>query len=157
MMIIISDALLNILEKREFVSIATVSPGGQPNSVPKFFFRAKGSFLYLIDHVMGRTVENLRTNPLCSISFMDLNTLEGYRFNGKARLISGGKSFDAILKEWKDRLIKLSTDRVIAAVTTGRKSGHYELEISERFVVLKIKIETIIKIGRKGDVWQETS
>ncbi len=156
-MITLSDQLLNILEKREFVSIATVSPDGQPNSVPKFFFRAKGAFLYLIDHVMGKTVTNLRTNPLCSISFMDLDNLEAYRFNGKARLVSKGKSFTAILKAWNDRLIQLSTDRVLEAVTTGKKSRHYELEISEKFIVLKIKIEHIIKIGRKGDVWQETA
>ena len=153
----ITDKVLNILEKREFVSIATVSPDGQPNSVPKFFLRAKGSFLYLIDHVVGKTVVNLRTNPLCSVSFMDLDNLEAYRFNGKARLISKGKTFDEILKVWNNRLIKLSTDRVIEAVTTGKKSGHYEMEISEKFIVIKIKIENIINIGRKGDIWKESN
>ncbi|HNX68279.1 MAG TPA: pyridoxamine 5'-phosphate oxidase family protein [Candidatus Omnitrophota bacterium] len=152
----IPEKILQILEKREFVSIATASAEGQPNSVPKFFFRAKGSFLYLVDHVIGKTVTNLKSNPLCSVSFMDLDNLEAYRFNGKARLIESGKVFDKILKEWNDRLIQLSTDRVVEAVRTGKRRGHYELEISEEFVVIKIRIESVVKIGRKGDIWKET-
>jgi general stress protein 26 len=151
----ITEKLEEILGKREFVSIATVGHDGQPSSAPKFFFRAKASFLYLIDHVIGRTVANLKDNPLCSVSFMDLDNLEAYQLNGKAKLIERGKVFDEVLKEWNDRLIQLSTDRVLEAVRTGKKHRHYELEMSERFVILKIKVENILKIGRRGDIWKE--
>ncbi len=152
----ITEKLEEILGKREFVSIATVGCDGQPSSAPKFFFRAKGSFFYLIDHVIGRTVANLKENPLCSVSFMDLDNLEAYQLNGKAKLIERGKVFDEVLKEWNNRLIQLSTDRVLEAVRTGKRRRHYEAEMSERFVILKIKVENILKIGRKGDIWKET-
>lgn len=152
----INQKLEEILEKREFVSIATVGLDGQPNSVPKFLFRGKGSFLYLLDYVAGKTISNLRDNPKASVSFMDLDSLEAYRFNGTAKIIERGPVFDAVLKGWNEKLVQLSTDRVIEAVRTGKRRGHYEMEMTEHLAVIKVRIETVIKIGRKGDVWKET-
>ena len=153
----INEKLEELLGKREFVSIATVGNDQQPNSVPKFFFRAKGDFLYLLDYVFGKTVSNIRENPKVSVSFMDLGSLEAYRLNGTAHIIETEKVLHAVLKQWDKKLLKLSTDRVIEAVRTGKKSGHYEVEMTERFVVLKIHVDTVIKVGRRGDIWKETA
>jgi predicted pyridoxine 5'-phosphate oxidase superfamily flavin-nucleotide-binding protein len=152
----ITDEIAGLLEKKGFVSIATATLDGEPNSVPKFFFRAKGDFIYLIDYVLGKTIINLEKNPRVSISFMDMDSLEAYRLNGTARLINKGKVFEKILQEWDKKLIKMATIRVVEAVQTGKKSGHYELEVGEKFIILKIKVTHVIKVGRKGDVWQET-
>ena len=151
----INDKLEEILGKREFVSIATVGHDGQPNSVPKFLYRGKGSFLYLLDYVVGKTVWNLRENPKASVSFMDLDTLEAYRLNGAAEIIEQGPVFDAVLKGWNEKLVQLSTDRVIEAVRTGKRRSHYEMEMTEHLAVIKVRIENIIKIGRRGDIWKE--
>ncbi|MFA7255146.1 MAG: pyridoxamine 5'-phosphate oxidase family protein [Candidatus Omnitrophota bacterium] len=152
----ITEKLKELLEKRQFVSVATATPDGEPNTAPKFFFRAKGNFIYLLDYVVGRTVINLEKNPRVSVSFMDIDSLEAYRLNGTAKMIGEGKVFKTILKEWDKKLIKMATARVIAGVQTGKTHGHYELEMGEKFIVLKIKIHHVIKIGRKGDIWQET-
>jgi predicted pyridoxine 5'-phosphate oxidase superfamily flavin-nucleotide-binding protein len=152
----ITNKIIELLEKREFVSVATATPDGEPNTAPKFFFRAKGDFMYLIDYVLGKTVTNLKENPRVSVSFMDVDSLEAYRLNGTAELIEEGKVFENVLKEWDKKLVKMTTDRVIDAVRTGKKRGHYELEMAEKFLVLKIKVESIIKIGRRGDIWEET-
>ncbi len=151
----ITEKIAELLEKREFVSVATAAPDGQPNTAPKFFFRAKGNFIYLIDYVLGQTITNLKENPRVSISFMDLDNLEGYRLNGKAELIEKGKVFDKVLAEWNKKLIRMTTDRVVEAVRTGKKRAHYELEMSEKFMVIKVNVETVIKIGRRGDIWKE--
>lgn len=153
----IREKIEQLLEKREFVSVATATKQGHPNTAPKFFFRAKGDFIYLIDYVIGKTVANLKENPLVSVSFMDLDSLEAYRLNGKAQIIEKGKVFDKIFEDWNKKLLKFSTDRVLEAVKTGKKSHHFELEMTEKFVVLKIKIDNIIKIGRRGDIWKESS
>jgi len=153
----INEKLEEILKKREFVSIATVGKDGQPNSVPKFLFRGKGAFLYLLDYVAGKTILNLRENPRASVSFMDLDTLEAYRMNGTAHIIEKGPVFDAVLKGWDQKLVQLATDRVIEAVRTGKKRGHYEMEMTEHLAVIKVRIESVIKIGRRGDIWKETN
>ena len=151
----ITDKIAELLGKREFVSVATATPDGQPNTAPKFFFRAKGDFMYLIDYVLGKTVTNLKENPRVSVSFMDMDSLEAYRLNGAAELIGDGRVFEKILKEWDKKLIKMATTRVIEGVQTGKGHDHYELEMGEKFIVLKIKVENIIKIGRRGDIWKE--
>ena len=152
----ITEKLEEVLEKREFVSIATVRQDGQPNSVPKFFFRGKGNFLYLLDYVVGKTISNLRENPKTSVSFMDLDTLEAYRLNGTAQIIEKGPVFDAVLKGWNEKLVQLSTDRVIEAVRTGKKRSYHEMEMTEHLAVIKVRIENVIKIGRRGDIWKES-
>lgn len=151
----ITEKLEEILGKREFVSIATVGHDGQPNSVPKFLYRGKGNFLYLLDYVIGKTVSNLRENPKTSVSFMDLDTLEAYRLNGTAQIIEKGPIFDAVLKGWDEKLVQLAADRVIEAVRTGKRRGHYEMEMTGHLAVIKIKVETVIKIDRRGDIWKE--
>jgi general stress protein 26 len=151
----ITEKLEEILEKREFVSIATVGHDGQPHSVPKFLYRGKGNFLYLLDYVVGKAISNLRENPKVSVSFMDLDTLEAYRMNGTAEVIEQGPVFDAVLKGWNNKLVQLSTDRVIEAVRTGKRRNHYEMEMTDHLAVIKVRIETVVKIGRKGDIWKE--
>lgn len=151
----ITGNMLELLKKREFVSIATADRNGQPNSVPRFFLSAQGNLLYLVDHVMGQTVLNIKENPLVSVSFMDQDALEGYRLNGTATLIERGKSYDALMKEWDKKIVKLSAARVIEAVRSGKKCQHYEVEISEKLTLLKIKVNNVVKIGRRGDVWNE--
>ncbi len=152
----ITEKILELLEKREFVSIGTATRDGRPNSVPKLFFRIQEDFIYLIDHVMGQTVRNIKENPLVSVSFMDQDALEGYRLNGSAKVIERGKKYDAMLKEWNERAVKLSANRVIEGLRTGKKHEHYEVEISEKFVILKIKVNHVIKVGRRGDIWKES-
>ena len=151
----INDKISELLGKREFVSVATATPDGEPNTAPKFFFRSKGDFIYLIDYVIGKTVINLKENPRVSVSFMDMDSLEAYRLNGTAEMIGEGKVFEKILKEWNKKLIQMATTRVIEGVQTGKKHDHYELEMGEKFIVLKIKVAHIIKVGRKGDIWKE--
>ena len=152
----ITGKIAELLEKREFVSVATATPDGEPNTAPKFFFRAKGNFMYLLDYVLGKTVTNLKENPRVSVSFMDMDSLEAYRLNGTAELIGEGRIFEKILKEWDKKLIRMATNRVIEGVRTGKSHGHYELEMGEKFIALKIKISSVIKIGRRGDIWKET-
>lgn len=152
----ITSKMLELLEKREFVSIATADRQGQPNSVPRFFFCAKGDSIYLIDHVVGKTVANIRENPLVSVSFMDQDALEGYRLNGTAKVLDQGKEYASLLKEWKNRVIKLSADRVIEAVRTGKKRGHYEVEISDKLSILKIRVDDVIQISRQGDIRKDS-
>lgn len=153
----INQKLEGLLAKREFISIATAGSDGQPNSVPKFILHGKGNFIYLIDHVIGKTISNIKENPKVSVSFMDFDNLEGYRCNGTATLIDSGKVYKEIMKLWEEKVVRLSTDRVIEAVRTGKRRGHYEAEITERFMVIKIRLENIIKIGRRGEIWKESA
>jgi uncharacterized protein len=151
----IKKEALEVLRRKEFVSIGTADKKGSPNAVPKFLLKIEKNFVYLIDYTLARTAANLAQNPKASLSFVDINNLIGYRLDGPASVIEKGKEFDKIAKELKQKLISLSADRVIEASRTGRRTGHYELEIPDKFLVIKIRVREVAKLGSQGDLWKE--
>jgi len=151
----IIKTITSLLKHREFVNVATADKSGEPNAVPKFILKVDPPYIYLVDYSIARTAENLKTNPRASLSFMDLDNLEGYRLNGSVELIDGGQEFLDLSQELNNRLVKLSASRVIEGMKSGKRSQHFELEMPEKFLIIKIKISDAVKIGSKGDLWKE--
>ncbi len=149
------EGLSKLLRAREFVSFATADLSGQPNAAPKLLLKFEKPHVYLIDYSVAKTVENLRANPKAALSLMDLENLEGYRMIGPAELIENGEAFEHFSRELEKKLIQLSATRVIEGSRTGKKYAHYELEISDKFVVIKFKIEEVTKIGTQGNLYRE--
>ncbi len=149
------EKITRLLKGRAFLSLATADTTCRPNAVPKFFLKFDAPCLYLIDYTIARTVDNLRSNPRASIALMDLEALEGYRLSGPVELVENGPEFQALSKEINKKLLKLSADRVLEAVKTGKKSEHFELELPDKFIAIKFKIEDVVKIGPRGDLYRE--
>ena len=147
------DELLNT---REFLNLATADRRGRPNAAPKFLLKSEKRVVYLIDYSYGRTIDNLRVNANASLCFMDLYNLQGYRLNGRVELLESGRDFDRLSAEVASRVVKLSADRVLEGMRTGKKHDHFELEIPDKFVVLKFVIEEVSKIGTRGDFYRES-
>jgi predicted pyridoxine 5'-phosphate oxidase superfamily flavin-nucleotide-binding protein len=142
--------IVELLEKREFISVATCDFDGRPNAAPKFLLKVEDNYIYLIDYVIGRTFTNLRTNPRASLSFVDTMTLMAYQINGHVEVIEGGPEYEKISQELLQKQVDLSAKRIIEGVTRGRRQGSYELSIAETFVVFKVKIEEIVEMGPSG-------
>jgi general stress protein 26 len=147
--------LSQLLKGREFVSFASADLKGQPNNAPKMLLKFEKPYIYLIEFSYGRTHDNLKANPQACLSFMDLENIEGYRIYGTVELIEKGPEFKALAKELEKKQIQLSTTRVIHAVRTGKKYEHFELEMPDKFSVIKFKIVEITKIGTRGDFFRE--
>ena len=152
---LIPEKITALLKHRNFLSVATASKKCVPHTAPKILFKIEDEYFYLADHVIAWTVNNLRVNPRASMSFMDFENLEGYRLSGSARLIEKGPAYGRLMKEFEKKLIQISADRVIEGMKTGKRSKHYELEISNRVTFIKIKIEEIVRIGSQGDLFSE--
>ena len=146
-----------ILKKRSFVSVATCDKACEPHAAPKFVYKIEGEIITLIDHTIARTVENLRVNPKACISFMDLENLEGYRVAGPAELIENGPEFDEILKGFEKKLLKLSADRLIEGMKSGKPSEHFELEIPTKMIAIKVRVREAVRIGRQGELFRENA
>lgn len=146
-----------LLQGREFINVATADKKAKPCAAPKFFLKTHGKYIYLIDYTLARTVQNIRVNPQVSLCLMDLDSFNGYRVNGHAELIEKGKEFQQIIEDLDKRLIKLSAERVVRRITTGKKTPHFEMEISKRFVVIKVKVDDVAEFGPRGDLKQEKS
>ncbi len=152
---LVPEKISSLLRSRHFLSVATADKKCEPHAAPKILFKIEGEHFYLADHAIARTVDNLRVNPRASLSFMDLENLEGYRLSGKAELVEKGPVFKKMAKELDKKLIQISADRVIEGMKTGKRHAHFELEMSNKVIFIKIKIEEIVRIGSQGDLFNE--
>ena len=112
------------------VFVATASLDGTPN------IATKGSAQVLDDeHITyselggGRTWANLQQNPALAIAVVDRNTMQGFRFMGKAELITTGELYDNA-KKLADMLkmpvppkaaIKMKVDEIFDLGKGGQK------------------------------------
>jgi len=151
------EEALKVLKAREFVAVATADIRGKPNSAPKFLLKIVGEMVYFIDYSIGKTAENLKVNPEVSLSFIDLNSLVGYRLNGKAEIIEKGMIYDECLKELRKKKIKLSVERIVQGVHDGKPHKKFELEIPEHFLIYKVKIEEGSEISPRGVIKSESA
>ncbi len=151
----ILEKIQSLLRKRSFLSVATASKNCEPHAAPKFVLKLSEGDLFLIDYAIAKTAENIRANPRVSVSFMDLDELEGYRLSGPASLVEDGPEHEVLLKEFDQRLLKLSADRFIEGMKSGKQTGHYELEIPNKVIVIKVKVDEVVRIGRQGELFKE--
>jgi predicted pyridoxine 5'-phosphate oxidase superfamily flavin-nucleotide-binding protein len=154
----ITKAIETLLKKREFMSVATADPSGRPNCAPKFLFKTEGDFIYLVDYSMGRTARNAKANPRASLAVMDIDNLLGYQLNGSLTVIEKGhEAYERTLAEVRKREIQLSAERVIHGVRTGKRYEHFEVELPEDCLVLKIHVDEVVPIGLSKDFLKESS
>lgn len=146
----INKCLKELIESREFISVASSDLESRPNAAPKFLLKMQGDYLYLVDYIIGRTFSNLQVNPRASLSFIDSNTLIGYQINGRVEIIDAGPEYKEILKELQHKQIDLSITRVIEGVTKGKGHKSFEVAIPEQFVILKLKMEEIVEMRPSG-------
>ena len=148
----ITKELVELLNKREFVSLATCDFKGRPNAAPKFLLKADEEHIYLVDYTISTTYQNLKLNPRVSISFIDPRTLMGYQLNGAVAIIEKGPIFDRMHKDMIDKEIRLTAQHLIEDVRGGQKHDVYEVEITEKVVIFEVKVDEIVEIGTKGDL-----
>jgi len=140
------------MKVKEFVQMATSDKVGKPNSAPKLLLKIDGKIIYFVDYSIGRTFKNLKVNPEVSLSFIDINSLFGYRLNGKVEIIERGKIYDECLKELEEKELELSVDRVVRGVHDGQSHKDFESENPERFLVYKVRIEEGCEISPRGKI-----
>jgi len=148
----LTEDLVGLLEKREFISVATCDLKGRPNAAPKFVLKVDKERIYLVDYIIGTTYDNLKINPRVSLSFLDPRTLNGYQLNGSVRIISKGSIFEKMRREMLEKEIRLTTKHIIEDVRGESTHDAYEVTIAERYVVYIVTIDEVVEIGAKGDL-----
>ncbi|MDD5409375.1 MAG: pyridoxamine 5'-phosphate oxidase family protein [Candidatus Omnitrophica bacterium] len=151
----INKCLKELIESREFISMASCDLEFRPNAAPKFLLKVEGNYLYLVDYIIGRTFTNLQVNPRASLSFIDSNTLIGYQINGRVEIIDAGPEYKEIIKELQHKQINLSIARVIEGVTKGKAHKSFEVAIPDQFVIFKVKMEEVVEMRPSGTLKRE--
>ena len=146
----LSKELIGLMEKKEFVSVATCDFKGRPNAAPKFVLKVESDRAYLVDYTIGTSWKNLKVNPRISMSLIDERTLKGYQINGSVHIIKKGKLYDKMRDEMTNKEVRLTTQRIIDEVRGHPTHETFEVLISEKFVIFEVRIDEVVEMDIHG-------
>ncbi len=149
------EKVAKLLEKKEFVYVATCNLNSEPHAIPKFFLKTENNSIYLADFIISQMYDNLKVNPKASVTVMDHDTLHGYRLNGSVSIIEQGPEFDQMVKELRQKQMSLTIERVVRAVQTGVKHENFELAFPDKLAIFKIHVEIVTEVSPRGKLHRE--
>lgn len=132
----ITQKMKDFVNKQRMGFVATVGPDNSPNLSPK-----GTTVVFDDDHLVftgirsDHTLSNLEKNPLVDINVVNPIKRKGYRFKGKATILSEGKEFEDICTQYRNLGIKSEIKSVVLIkVETAKEitSPLYDLGLSEQ-------------------------
>ena len=143
---ILTADMKRVVEEQKLGFVASVCPDGSPNLSPKGTTAVwDDDHLVFADICSPQTVANLRANPAVEINVVDPIVRKGYRFKGRASVLSTGPQFDAIAEFYRKRgsqnpinhyvLVKVETAAPL--VSPAYDLGLSEAEVAARWEKLR--------------------
>lgn len=80
--------------------VATVNKDGTPNLSPKASLTVRNGVLYFADIASPRTILNMKCNPAVEVNVVDIFQRRGYRFKGRALVLSAGDDDYSMIADW---------------------------------------------------------
>jgi len=99
-MAIITDEMARMIAELRLCYVATVTPDGKPNLSPKGSLRVvDDSRLAFADIMSPATMRNLAVNPFIEVNIVHPFLRRGYRFKGRADIVTEGETFDLVAND----------------------------------------------------------
>jgi uncharacterized protein len=133
---ILTEDMQRLVRRIRLGYVATVCPDGTPNLSPKGTTTVwDDDHLVFADLRSPNTVANLRHNPIVEINVVDPILRKGYRFKGRAQVLTEGDLYEKIIAFYEERGTQRQRIRSVVVVTVERArpliSPAYDLGASE--------------------------
>jgi predicted pyridoxine 5'-phosphate oxidase superfamily flavin-nucleotide-binding protein len=147
-MSILTEEMKRFVREQRLGYAATVCPDGTPNLSPKGTTTVwDDDHLIFADICSPGTIENLRHNPAIEINVVDPILRKGFRFKGKATVLTEGPLFEEILDfyRWSGleveqkgvrrvrSIVLIRVERASPLISPAYDSGATEEEIRSRW------------------------
>ncbi|MCX5711072.1 MAG: pyridoxamine 5'-phosphate oxidase family protein [Candidatus Omnitrophica bacterium] len=110
----LSADIIHFFQSQGFLIVSTVDINGYPHSSCKGIVDIKPEGkIYLLDVYHGKTYENLKANPLISVTAVNEHKFSGFCLKGRAQIVSSEEMDADIHKAWEDRITGRLTQRLI--------------------------------------------
>ncbi|MFA5008082.1 MAG: pyridoxamine 5'-phosphate oxidase family protein [Candidatus Omnitrophota bacterium] len=146
---ILSDDVINFLERQSFGIVSTLDADGKIHCAAKGIvgIEKKGK-VFLVDLYKAETFKNLQRNPTISITFIDEHMFIGYTLKGRAKIVERNKIKNHIIKTWEERVIQRISKRVIKSIKDYKKSGHHpEAKFPHPEYLIEVDVENIVDLA----------
>ena len=141
----IAEDMQRVIREQSLGFVATVCPDGTPNLSPKGTTIAwDDEHLVFLDVHSPTTVANLRSNPAIEINVVDPIVRKGYRFKGRAQVLTEGALHDEVLDTFhRERgtdvtrvrsVVMVDVDSAAPLVSPAYDTGQQEADIVRRWL-----------------------
>lgn len=91
---VMTEEMMDAIEKDNLVFLATATVDGTPNVVPIGFARSiDNETILIVDNFMNKSRKNLEDNPKAALVVRDASKAP-YQFKGTVEIVESGKYFD---------------------------------------------------------------
>jgi len=150
--LIIPQRLKELLEKADWICLATRNQSGHPNAANKFLLQCEDEHVLIVDFVHGSTLDNILHYPKASFAVIDLENLIDYQFFGEVEIIKEGQLHEKLINFLEEKHARFSTNRIIEGIRRSRKFNNNVLPDTDGAVILKINIMDIVVRGPRIEI-----
>ncbi len=144
----LDENIIHFFQAQSSVVVATVDKDGFPHTACKGIVKIEESGrVYLLDAYHGQTFNNLKQNPLISITAFNEHKFIGYCLKGKAHLIHKDELDKKIIRSWEDRITGRLTQRLLKNIhdENGHK-GHPEASLPKPKYMIVLEVSEVVDL-----------
>ena len=139
---ILTGDMKRVVNEQRLAYVATVCPDGTPNLSPKATTTVwDDDHLVYADIRSPNTRENLRHNPVVEVNVVDPVSRKGYRFKGRAAVLTEGAVHDEVLEMYRRRgqdyspqaVVLIRVERALPLVSPAYDRGRTEEDVRAEF------------------------
>ena len=144
----ISEKISSLIKKQGFVIVSSLDKEGSIHSSAKGVVGIdERGRVFIIDLYKTRTYNNLKINPIVTITFVDEHKFEGYALQGKAKIVAKKDIAESLIAEWEDKVIQRISKRLIKNLQDGNAAAHHpEASFPHPKYLIEIDVEKIIDL-----------
>lgn len=147
-MSLLSEDMKKVVSEQRLAYVATVCPDGTPNLSPKGTIRVwDDQHLIFADICSPGTLGNLQQNPAIEINVVDAFARRGYRFKGKASVVTQGPVYDGAMRMYGNgeqgtqhgianlirSIVLVSVEQAEAVISPGYVPGVTEEQMKDQW------------------------
>lgn len=139
---ILTARMQQLVREQRLGYVATTCADGTPNLSPKGTTTVwDDDHLVFADIASPGSVANLRQNPAVEVNVVDPLIRKGYRFKGRATVLTEGPRFEACCTFYRERgltrpirsVVLIRVERALPVVSPGYEDGVTEEEMRRRW------------------------
>ena len=146
-MVKLKEEIISFLNEQGSVILTSIDKDGFPHSACKGIVKITKSQIYILDVYQGKTLENLKHNPLASITAFNEHHFIGYCLKGKAHLIPKERLDLDIVKLWDDKITSRATQRLVKNIREEKTTSlHPEVALPNPKYMIMIDIQEVVDL-----------
>ena len=144
----LSADIVHFFQSQGFLIVTTVDSKGYPHNSCKGIVDIKpDGKIYLLDVYHGKTYENLKLNPLISVTAVNEHKFNGFCLKGRARILNSTEMDADIHKAWEDKITSRLTQRLLKNLKEEKgHPAHPEAMLPQPKYLIVMDVEEIVDL-----------